>query len=259
MNVYPQLTSGALGQFPIAKVLETRTVVNQLADGSKVKLADSTGGLTGWRLQYAAISDAELAAIQQLFQACEGSLGAFTFVDPVGNLLAWSEDLANAVWQPDPLLAITAGVADPFGDRQGFHLVNSGGAVQGLNQTLNAPGEYLYSLSVYAKAAQPTGGLLSIGAQNKNIAIGVEWNRFTFTGCGDATASSVVFAIQCGQGAIDIFGPQVDAQPAVSAYKRSSAGGVYQNARFQEDTLTCTATAPNQNSVTVNILYANHL
>ncbi len=259
MNIYLQLTSGALAQFPIKKRHQTRTVINRLADGSTVKLADLTGGTTGWQLQYAGISDSELAALQAFFQTCEGSLNAFTFVDPVGNLLAWSEDLTNAVWQPAPLLTVTSGVVDPLGGTQGFQLTNSGGAAQGVSQTLNSPGGYVYTLSVYAMAAQSTSATLSIGSKSTSVALDSTWRRFSFAASADPAASSVTFSIDSGSGAIEVFGPQVDAQPAASAYKRSTTGGVYQNARFQGDVLDCTSTAPNQNSVTVNILYANHL
>ncbi len=153
VSVYPQLTSGTLSQFPLKKRLQQRTVINNLADGSTVKLADANGGSTGWQLQYAGLTDAEAGSLQQFFESCEGSLNGFTFVDPAGNLLAWSEDLTNSVWQPGPLLAVTGGVADPLGGTQGFNLANSGAAAQGVSQTLNAPGGYVYTLSVYVQAS----------------------------------------------------------------------------------------------------------
>jgi hypothetical protein len=259
MSVYPQLISGTLSQFPLKKRLQARTVINNLADGSSIKLADANGGSTGWQLQYAGLTDAETASLRQFFESCEGSLNGFTFVDPAGNLFAWSEDLTNSVWQLGPLLTVAGGVADPLGGKQGFNLANSGAAAQGVSQTLNAPGGYVYTLSVYAQAGGPASVTLAIGNQSKNFAIGPAWSRVSFTETGDATATSIAFAIQCAPGTVAIFGPQVEAQPAASSYKRSSTGGVYQNARFQDDNLPCTSTAPNQNSVTVNIFYANHL
>jgi hypothetical protein len=137
--------------------------------------------------------------------------------------------------------------------------VNSGTAAHGVSQTLNAPGGYVYSLSVYAQSSQAATVTLSIGAQSKTVAIGPNWSRAWITATGDPAVTSIAFSIQCAPGAVAIFGPQVDAQPAASVYKRSSTGGVYEGARFQGDTLQCTSTAPNQNSVTVNIFYANHL
>lgn len=259
MSVYPQLTSGAISQFPMQKTRETRTVVNTLADGSSIKLADDNGGSTGWQLQYAGLTDAETTNLQQFFESCEGSLNSFTFVDPAGNLLAWSEDLTNAVWEAAPLLAVTGGAADPLGNTNAFTLTNSGAAAQGLTQTLNAPGGYTYSLSVYIQASQPLAVTLSIGSQTETVTAGPSWSRVGFTATGSASAASIAIGIQCAPGAVSVFGPQVEAQPAVSAYKKSTTGGVYQNARFQGDSLRCTSTAPNQNSVTVNITYVSHI
>jgi hypothetical protein len=259
MSIYPQLISGTLSQFPLKKRLQTRTAINNLADGSCIKLADVYGGSTGWRLEYSGLTDAETASLRQFFESCEGSLNGFTFVDPAGNLLAWSEDLTNSVWQSGPLLTVTGGVGDPLGGKQGFNLANSGAAAQSISQTLNVPGGYVYSFSVYAQANPPASVILSIGAQSKSVAIGRNWARVSFTTSGDPTATSIPFAVQCGPGAVAVFGPQVEAQPAASSYKRSSTGGVYQSARFQDDALPCTSTAPNRNSVTVNIFYANHL
>ena len=259
MANYPQLTTGALSQFPIRKRKYARTVVNRLADGSSIKLADAQGGSTGWQLQYAGLSDAEAGTLQQFFQSCEGSLNSFTFVDPVGNLLAWSEDLTNAVWQPGPLLAVSGAVNDPFGGTNAFQLSNSATAGQALSQTLNAPGAYTYTFSVYVQAAAAATATLTIGSASLNVAVGTSWRRVSFTAAGDASAASVAFGIQIAPGAISVFGPQVEVQPQASPYKKSTTGGVYQNARFQGDSLTVTSTALNQNSVTVNILYADHL
>ena len=86
---------------------------------------------------------AEKHSPPEFFRAAEGTLNGFTFLDPTGNLLAWSDQLDNAVWQKDPLLTLTGGVADPQGGTLGWRLSNGGGAGQGLGQTLAAPGQRL--------------------------------------------------------------------------------------------------------------------
>jgi hypothetical protein len=63
MSVYPQLVTGVMSQFPIVKQRRPRTVVNAAADGSSIKLADPAGATVGWQLQYANLSDTELAAL----------------------------------------------------------------------------------------------------------------------------------------------------------------------------------------------------
>ena len=55
------------------------------------------------------LSDEEAAALRAFFDAAEGTLNGFTFLDPAGNLLAWSDQLDNAAWQTDPLLSLTGG------------------------------------------------------------------------------------------------------------------------------------------------------
>ena len=82
---------------------------------------------------------------------------------------------------------------------------------------------------------------------------------YSVTGSGDSTASSILFGVELPPGVIGVFGPQVDVQAAPSAYQKSTTGGVYQDARFGDDTFSFATTDVNKHSVTVNIVYANHL
>lgn len=260
MTVFPQLGAGGFSQFPVTKRRRTRTVVNPAADGTSIKLADPAGGSLEWRLEYRGLSDAELANLQQFFSAMEGSLNGFTFLDPCGNLLAWSKELSNTVWHADPLLALSGGVTDALGGSNGWHLVNSGGGPQSVTQTLNAPGGYIYCFSVYARAAQATTISLLAGSQSVVRTVTASWGRLAFTAVGDATAALIAFGVQIpAGGAVDLFGPQVEAQPAASVYKTGTTGGVYEGARFRDDTITYTTTDVNRHSTTVNIFYADDL
>jgi hypothetical protein len=257
--MFPQLTTGAYSQFPVGKQRRTRTVTNVAADGSCIKLADPNGALTEWQLRYENLSDTELANLQTFFTLSEGSLNGFTFLDPSGNLLAWSEDLTNAVWGPGPFLALAGAQADPLGGSNAFQLTNSGQGLQSVTQTLNVPAGYEYSLSFYVKAAQATTVTLLLGSSLTASTAGPNWSRISATGNGNQTAASIVFGIELPPGSIDVFGPQVEVQGAPSAYQKSTTGGVYQNARFGDDFLSFTTTDVNRHSVTVNIVYANHL
>src|SRR5437870_4219017 len=132
MITYPQLANGAVSQFPVRKRRRQRTVINRAADGSSIRLADPAGEVTEWLLEYSELSDDELTILQQFFASAEGALNGFTFLDPTANLLAWSEQLTNAVWQRGPLLSAAAGAGL-------WHLVNSGGGAQAISQTISAP------------------------------------------------------------------------------------------------------------------------
>jgi len=260
MLVYPQLTTGALSQFPIQKRWRQRTVVNAAADGSVIKLADANGVLTEWQLQYDGLSDGELAALQQFFAAAEGTLNGFAFLDPAGNLFAWSDQLSNVVWSLSSFLNATGGVADPNGGMDGWLITNSGTGPQSLIQTLAAPGGYAYCLSVWVKAAAATTVTMLIGTNRSTQPVQPGWTRIAFAGRGDAAAASILLGLEFPAGAaIDVYGMQAEPQVAPSEYQSSTAGGVYPAARLRDDSLTVTSQGVNNHSVTMNILYASHL
>jgi hypothetical protein len=258
MSVYPQLVTGVTSQFPIVKQRRPRTIVNAAADGSTIKLADPAGETIGWQLEYADLSDIETEALRQFFAEMEGSLTGFTFLDPVANLLGWSEVLTNAAWMASPSLSLLGGVADPLGGSNAWQLANSGQNAQRVKQTLNAPTAYQYCFSVYAFSTQPVTMELQLGSSVAQFALGSQWRRVHIAGVGDAAATAVEFGIQLPAGATaGVFGPQVEAQPEPSAYKTGTTGAVYENARFRDDAFTSTSTDVNHNSATVNIFYAN--
>src|SRR4051794_20474681 len=132
---YPQLTSGALAQYPLRKTRIARTIKNILPDGNMIVLPDSGARRTIWQLQYSNLSFADIQALQSHFKACKGPLSAFTFIDPTGNMLVSSTDLTTAVWQKSSLLQIQTGTTDPFGGTTAQTITNYGQNTQELNQT----------------------------------------------------------------------------------------------------------------------------
>jgi hypothetical protein len=258
--LYPQLGSGALSQFPVRKTRRTRTVTNRSADGTEIKLADPAGIITEWSLTYEDLSDQEADALQNFFDSTEGSLNEFTFLDPAGNLLAWSDQLDNDVWQKDPLLAVTGGAADPMGKALAWRLSNNGAASQGVYQTIAAPGGYQYCLSAYARAEATNSVRLWAGSDSRSEQVTSIWNRIVMTTAIPIDVASVRFGIEVpAQNSVQLYGIQVDAQPGPSNYKATSRGGVYENAHLRDDSLAITKTGVNRNRCTVNIIHANHL
>jgi hypothetical protein len=81
------------------------------------------------------------------------------------------------------------------------------------------------------------------------------WSRIALSGKQNSTAESTAAGIIVAAGqSLDIFGLQLEPQPAASPYKRTFSGnGVYANAHFNEDTLDVTTTAPNHHSCTLTI------
>jgi hypothetical protein len=119
MLYYPQLTTGSIAQFPVTRSVNMRTVANQLPSGFTIRMADTGAQKVQWRLVYSDLTDGERSSLESLFEASQGQLNTFTFLDPTDNLLMWSEDWTQAVWTPDPLLQVASGVEDPLGGQRG--------------------------------------------------------------------------------------------------------------------------------------------
>src|SRR3954447_2421823 len=127
---YPQLSTGALAQYPLAKTFVQRTVMNQLADGTTVRLADPDARIYRWELQYRALSDIEREALEKFFRDSEGPLRSFLFLDPCGNLLTSSTDFEQKPWNKAPLLSTVA--------KDGtVRVTNTSQATQTLQQTVS--------------------------------------------------------------------------------------------------------------------------
>jgi len=259
MLYFPQLSSGATGQYPIQKRCIARTIVNQLPDGHMVKYADAGAEQIEWQLTFQDLTDSEIAGLQQFFTTCEGQLNGFTFLDPLGNLLAWSEALGQPTWEASTLLQLTAGIDDPSGGTSATRIVNPTGSDLSVQQSVNAPGGLVYCLSAFVRSQN--GLPISLFRQSADASASVlfatqaAWNRISLCGNLNTSADSITVGITvpAGQSA-DVYGFQLEPQPAASPYKSSySAGGVYSNAHFSQDALAVTTTGPNRNQCTLTV------
>ena len=260
MLYFPQLATGATGQYPIQKRRTVRTVVNACPDGSTVKWADPAGPVTDWEIHFNELSDDELDALEQFFLAAEGTLNPFTFLDPAGNLFCWSEDLSQPVWEKGAMLTASSGVADPWGTQRGFQLQNGGGAAARLTQTLEAPASYCYTVSLYARSSQ--GGQIRLvrGEETQACPVTTSWRRLHFSGDSQNTAENIAFGLELDAGAVaEVCGLQVEAQPGASTYQLSDGnGGVYAGARLADDVLEVTTQGPNRHACVLRIMHADH-
>jgi hypothetical protein len=259
MLAFPQLPSGAQAQYPIKKHCVQRTIVNTLTDGHTVKLADSGAALSQWQLTYQSLADAELATLQQFFATCEGRLSTFTFLDPLSNLLAWSEALDQAVWEASSLLQMTGSVSDPTGGTAATRITNPTATDLTLQQTVNAPAWFSYCLSVYVRSQSSADVSLFLQAAAASLsnpyALQANWVRIQLSATLNTTAGSLTagIIIPAGQ-SVEVFGFQLEPQPVPSSYKRSlSAGGVHAAAHFGGDAFAYTTSGPNNHSCNLTI------
>jgi hypothetical protein len=247
MLVFPQLATGAATLYPVTRQRRARTVINTLRGGHAVVYADPGAAQTEWDLRATGLTAAEWNAVEALFQAVSGQLEVFTFLDPAGNLLASSEAFGAAAWSNGPLIQLTAGIDDPLGTLRATRAVNAGQVPEAVAQTLNVPGTFQYSFSLWARSAAGSAVTLIASTAGGNVSktflTGGLWQRVTLLASLALNTTSVTFGAQLDAGgSVDLFGMQVEAQPAASEYRQTgSGGGVYSRARFGGDQISVTA------------------
>lgn len=255
MLVFPQLSNGANVQYPLVRMDASRTVVNVLQDGTRVKFEDVTAGRTSWVLRLESLNEAERVAVEQLFVTAEGELNTFTLLDPATNLLSWSEDFGKPAWVADPLLQATGGVADVVGGSSAWQLTNTGQASQKIAQTIAGPARFTYCFSVYARGTGSV-SLVRGASDRRTFALGSAWQRISTAGNLGVSGDTFQVAITLAPGAsVQVFGPQLEAQPAAGPYRRSrGVSGVYAKVRFESDHLRTTAVGLDRNSSVIRLV-----
>jgi hypothetical protein len=259
---YPQLTSGSICQFPIKRRTALRTVANQLPSGDNIRMSDPGAARVRWQLQYQGLTDGERSSLEQLFEAAEGRLTTFTFLDPTDNLLMWSEDYTKSVWTVDPLLHLTAGTSDPLGGNGAMQLTNTAQVPQSAMQNIRAASWFQFCFSVYLRCDSPTTIQLVLSAAGQElrsaILAGTVWTRMAKTGSIPSIQDAISFRLELPAGTqVNVFGAQVEPQLAPGLYKKTlDRAGVYSNTRFDSDSLSITTEAPNQHACSVSLVSA---
>lgn len=256
---FPQLTSGALAQYPIKKTRIARTVKNILPDGSMILYLDPYASRMEWQLTYTNLSEADITALQNHFSACAGPVHAFTFIDPTENMLASSSDPSSAYWQNSSLITFTPNAPDPNGGTAAFTATNTGQAPQQISQTLAVPSGYQYCFSLYASSAQP--GSVSLIRQGSSVQetialpIGPEWKRIVSSGMLNDLGSSFTVAVSLAAAQqVQLYGLQLEPQILPSGYRPTTQnGGVYVSAHWAVERLTVVAEAPDLYSTSFNV------
>lgn len=254
---FPQLASGSISQFPSRKHISQRTVLNQTPGNGTVKMSDPEAGTRRWELGYTGLTDTEMGTLEALFAACEGRLRTFVFIDPCGNLLRWTEELSNSVWQTSLL---TAGdIEDPNGSAGAWRLTNGAQAPQAISQTVDAPGWYRYAFSVWVRSGSASWLDLRLsnadGAIQVRRAVSETWQRISVAGEIEGGDDKIRCAIELPPAsAVEIFGPQLDAQRDAAGYRKNlDKPGVW-TARFDQDALECVSYGPDNHSAQIEVV-----
>lgn len=255
MSWFPQLTAGTLAQFPVVRSRQWRTISNQTEGGELISLPDSPADRITWDLQYQDLSDAEAGRVNALFASAAGQAGVFGFVDPLANVIAWSEDLSRPDWQAG-LLQVAGGVTDPLGGTGAWTITNPTAGELLLQQTLGLPGEYVTCFSAWVRAANPGTVVLARDASRQSFAVTSAWKRVYLSGAGAAGSTAAGFGVAVAAGQrVQVFGLQVEAQPYPSAYKPSSAArGIYAQTRFATDELQVVSTGVGRSDCRIQLI-----
>jgi hypothetical protein len=192
VNYFPQTGAGSIAQFPVQRTRQWRWISNQMESGEMVQLPDTPASRIAWSLKYMDVTAAEAARFSTLFATCFGQYGAFIFVDPMANLLAWSEDFSRPDWQPG-LLSTSAGAADPIGTQRASTVMNSAAAEQALTQALDLPGDYVACLSVWARSDSGGSFALVRDGARSNVQLTPSWTRYNISGKGTAGAAMGIY------------------------------------------------------------------
>ena len=200
MLVFPQISTGAAALYPLTKARGARTVVNALADGGADVFSDPDAARVGWEMRMRGLTRGEWDAIEALFDQTAGGWKTFTFLDPAGNLLAWSEDLTDGVWVKAPLLVLAAGIADPLGTSRATRVTNTAQTTGGAIQTLAAPADYQYCLSVWARSGAGSPVSLRVGSTLRTFPLGALWKRIMMPAHAGPAADTVACRRRVGGG-----------------------------------------------------------
>jgi hypothetical protein len=205
-------------------------------------------------LRYAGLSDDERSAIEEFFRSAEGPLQAFTFLDPEGNLLRWSEDPSRAVWHRDGLLSVTAD-----GETGVLQMTNTAQVSQALEQIITAPGWYHYCFAAEVKSGTPAGIRMSLGNTDGELTADwkarPDWQGIWCSGAIAGLTTEIRCRIELDAGAsVQVRGMRLQAQPMPGSYRRTaSQRGIY-SARFDQDRIDFRADGLNDHSTTIRII-----
>jgi hypothetical protein len=252
----------SLFTLPLGRESRFTSRINRTPDYTEMRAQDQTGPLFRWNLQIGPISDAEATTLQSFYANCDGGYQTFAFLDPLDNLLQWSEDFTQSCWQstsPSSLL-VTSGGTDPLGGTGAQTLANSSVSVNTVSQSLAAnPQGMTLTASVWLTGSAPITLRVSDGGSQNFAAIvspSGSWQRYKVTGTFAASGSQIVWAadLPTNSGA-EFFGAQLVSTPGPGAYTRTTTvSGFHPNCCFDSQALAHRVMAPNQNQVSVSIL-----
>ncbi|HEX7361262.1 MAG TPA: LamG domain-containing protein [Bryobacteraceae bacterium] len=273
---YPQFLNGMIAQAGSQPTRSFQSATNDVDCGFRQEFAWSAGGLQGyppaplynWTIPYWMLIEDEIQTLESFFSSMKGRSGAFSYLDPGGNLCQYSEDFTQPAWEKSgAVVSQNGGVSDPFGGTDGSTLTASGADASIAATVLpdGAAAGFILCGSVWVKAA--TAQSLQIGftddagislqSQTWQLAGGI-WTRIS---CRTVLTVSSQVMLRIGGGgtwassaALSLYGAQCAPTLTPAGYTKTPGDyGLHRNVQFDMDTLTITKMSDNRNAATVKL------
>jgi hypothetical protein len=248
---------------PLSREARFTSRVSRTPDFTEMRAADQATTLFRWDLQVGPLTDADATSLQAFYASCNGGYQSFVFLDPLDNLLNWSEDFAQSCWLKTipSSLRIAGGGTDPLGGSAAQTLTNTVGSVNTISQTLTAnPQGTTLTASVWliGLGAPVTLRLSDGGSQNfaTTVSPGPSWQRYFVIGAFAASGSQITWAADLpANGSAQFFGAQLVATRGPGTYTRTTTvSGFHPNCCFDSQSFAHRVIAPNQNQITCSVM-----
>lgn len=262
-SLFPQMSTGAVAQFPLRSRSHYLTRVTDADDISETVYAAWTNPFGAWDLSVDAATDADVQIIQTFFESQMGRYGRFIFLDPMRNLLKYSNTFTNPAWTNTIDNTLT-GIADPFGGTSAVQFANTSGVsesvIQGIAINATLPANAWFTASVWLQEAS-SGVLLRVtdnAAQTATLSVPFKssWVRYEISKNFAASASGAIQfrVILPPSTVVNIYGAQLSYLPSAGDYDpTTSRNGVHPICRFDSDTLQWRHTGPGVSSIKFSV------
>lgn len=248
---FPVLRSGVAVQYPLSRAEEFWLAEVEAPGGFLWRSPAGRPPLRRWRLVLDEISDEEASALESFYEACRGGWETFSFADPMGNLLAWSEDPSRPAWGRSPGVSVSRAGGDAGAAE--FLVVNSSGAAGLLWQDLDlAPGAAVcFSCEIQGAPGQEA-AIVAAGTRRPVVAAGA-WKAEHVTGVSPGGLQRVGLEVP-GGAALRVRALQAVAQIAPSEYQPTyETGGIFPETRFAQEGLWIVSVAPGRSRAMITL------
>lgn len=250
---FPQISNSITTQLPYTSGRTFCTAVAKVDTGLKYSFPWFGSGLTNfptgplgrWIVNFPSIIEADFGILQAFVGGVAvGRLNEFSFLDPGGNLVLFSELLSDGSWVRSGGSISATGQPDPYGGSRATSF-GAGPTLKTLILPAGFGNGFGFNASFFVKAAgsgQSATVLLTDNTTTfvtKTIPLGTGWKRCDVGGI--VSGNNPVYAQYSVSGACTLFGLQCVASPGPGAYRKTPGSYGYRpKCRLDTDDLSWT-------------------